>query len=76
MNENLKFVPKKINPPNVPQTRSIENLWVFLAQKVYEEGCEAKTEEQLIRRIQSKMKEFYKKNCGEPFEGLWEKSNR
>jgi hypothetical protein len=29
-----------------------------LAQKVYEVGWEAKTEQQLIRRIKSKMKEF------------------
>ena len=34
MNENIKFVPKNINPHNVPQERSIENLWGCLAQKV------------------------------------------
>ena len=35
--------------------------WEFLgclAQKVYEEDSEAKTEQQLIRRFKSKMKEF------------------
>ena len=36
MDENLKFVSKEINPPNVPQAHLIENFWVFLAQKVYE----------------------------------------
>ena len=49
---------KEINPPNVPQTRSIENFWVCLEQKVYERGWEANTEQQLIRRIESKIKEF------------------
>ena len=58
MGENINFVPKEINPPNVPQSRPIENFWVCLAQKVYEEDCEAKTEQQLIRRTESKTKEF------------------
>ena len=60
MDENVKFVPKYINPPNVPQARPIENFWGCLAQKVNEGGWEAKTEHQLIRRIKSKMKEFDK----------------
>ena len=38
MDENVKFVPKEINPPNALQTHPIENFWVCLAQKVYEEG--------------------------------------
>ena len=54
MNENVKFVPKDINPPNVPQARPIE--------------------QQLIRRIKSKMKEFDKKIFGEPFRGGKSKS--
>lgn len=58
MNENIKFVPKHLNPPNVPQARPIENFWGCLAQKVYEGGWEAKTEQQLIHRIESKLKEF------------------
>ena len=55
---NVNFVPKEINPPNVPQTRPIENFWGCLTQKVYEGGWEANMEQQLIRRIESKMKEF------------------
>jgi hypothetical protein len=27
MKENINFVAKYMNPPNVPQTRPIENLW-------------------------------------------------
>ena len=38
MDENVKFVPKEIDPPNVPQARPIEIFWVCLTQKVYEGG--------------------------------------
>ena len=58
MDENVKFVPKEINPPNASQARPIENVWVCLAQKIYEKGWEANTKQQLIRRIEFKMKEF------------------
>lgn len=58
MSENVNFVDKRLNPPNVPQARPIENFWGCLSQKVYEGGWEAKTEQQLIRRINSKIKEF------------------
>ena len=58
MDENVKCVPKEMNPPNVPQARSIENFRRCLAQKVYEVGWETKTEQQLIRRIESKMEEY------------------
>ena len=52
------FVSKKINLPNVLQARPIENTWVCLAQKVYKGVWEVNTEQQLFRRIESKMKEF------------------
>ena len=58
MSENLNFVPKDINPPNVPQARPIENFWGILAQKVYEGGWEATTKLQLTRRIEAKIKQF------------------
>ena len=41
-----------------PQTRPIENFCVCLVKKVYERGWEANKEQQLIRRIESKMEEF------------------
>ena len=44
MNKNVEFVPKRLNPPNVPQARPIENFWGCLAKKVYEGDWEAKTE--------------------------------
>ena len=58
MNENVKYVPEHLNPPNVTQARPIESFWGDLAQKVYEGGWEATTEEELIRRIKSKIKDF------------------
>ena len=62
-------MPKNINLTKVPHARKIENFWGCMAQKVYEERWDAKTEDKLIRRIQSEMKEFDKKNCEEPFKG-------
>ena len=58
MDENVNFVPKEINLPNVPHSRPIENFWRCLALKVYEGGWKAKREQQLIRHIESKIKEF------------------
>ena len=58
MNENVSYVGKDKNPPNVPQASPIENFWWCLVRKVYEDGWEAKTEAQLARRINTKIKEF------------------
>ena len=63
-------IPKEINPPNVFQERPIENYWVCLAQKVYEGGWEAKTEQQLIRCIECKLKEFDTNFAENLFEGI------
>ena len=52
------FVEKGINSPNIPQARPIENFWGDLSQKVYEKDWQAKTKDQLINRIKSKLKEF------------------
>ena len=62
MNENINFVERSINPPNVPQARPIENFWGDLSNKVYENGWEAKTEHQLVCRIKEKLKEFTVQN--------------
>ena len=70
MNQNVKFVPKRFNPLNVPQACAIKNFWGCLAQKVYEGGWEAKTEQQLILRIKSKMKEFDKNFVESLLEGV------
>ena len=44
MEENINYVDKSLNPPNVPQARPIENFWGDLAQKVYNGGWYAKSE--------------------------------
>ncbi len=49
--EILPFVNNTTNQLNVPQARPKENLWGILAQKVYEGGWEAKTQQELITRI-------------------------
>lgn len=70
MNENIKFVPKALNPPNIPQARPIENFWGSLAQKVYEGGWEAQTEQQMINRIKCKIKEFDVKSVESLMRGI------
>ena len=70
----MYFVDETTNPPNVPQARPIENLWGVFAQKVYEGGWEATTQQELISRMQSQLKnltqifykalwEGYRQNC-------------
>ena len=49
--ENIRFVPKTLNAPNVPKARPIEDFWGILSSKVYAGGWEAKSVTQLIRRI-------------------------
>ena len=36
MDQNINYVSKHINSPNVSQVRPIENFWGWLSQKVYE----------------------------------------
>lgn len=56
--QKVPFVPKKDNPPNVPQARPIENFWAVLKRMVYDNGWEAQNEQQLIGRIKGKLKEI------------------
>ena len=55
------------------KARSIETFWVCLAQKVYEESLKAFTEQQLILRIESKIKEFGTTFVKNLLEGVEEK---
>lgn len=54
--QNIPFVAKAINPPNVPKARPIEDFWAILADKVYQGGWEATNQEQLANRIKSQLK--------------------
>ena len=54
----IEFVQRDFNPQNCPQARPIETLWSILKNMVYDQGWEAKTINQLQRRIVKKMKEI------------------
>jgi hypothetical protein len=58
MKENLPFFDNTIHPQNVLQVRLIENLWGILVQEIYEEGWKATTQQELISRMQSQLKNF------------------
>ena len=52
----VKYLPKEINPPNVPQMHPIENFWVILKQRVFSEGFEAQSIPDLIKKIKKTQK--------------------
>ncbi|CAM4824600.1 unnamed protein product [Rotaria magnacalcarata] len=66
----VQFVDKKFNPQNCPQARPIETLWSILKNMVYDEGWEAKTINQLRRRIAKKLKEIDIKVVQQMFSGI------
>jgi len=43
---NINCVPKRVNPPNLPQAQPIENFWGMLSHLVYADGWEAYSEKQ------------------------------
>ena len=49
--KNVAFVPKYLNPANVPKVRPIEDFWGLLKQKVYENDWKAKNIQELRKRI-------------------------
>jgi hypothetical protein len=49
--ENITFVDKQDNPPCAPELRPIEQFWSILKGLVYQNGWEAKNEENLKNRI-------------------------
>lgn len=58
MKENhIKFVPKEVNPPNVPKARPIEDFWSILSRLVYSDGWEATSCKQLKTRIRKRVKD-------------------
>ena len=48
---NIKFVPKILNPPNVPQLRPIEDFWGILGRKLYQNGWTCDDIKELTKRI-------------------------
>ena len=57
LQQKIKFVARQVNPTNVRKARPIEDFWSILADKVYEEGREAKTKLQL-KRIYREIKQI------------------
>ena len=55
---NIPYVPKDINPPNVPQCRPIEDFFGALATRVYEGNWVASNVGALERRIKSCISTF------------------
>ena len=58
MKENLPFGNNTTNHQNVPQDRLIENWRGILVQEIYEGGWKVTTQQELISRIESKLKNF------------------
>jgi len=49
--EEIPYVPRSINPANVPKARPIEDFWGLSKQKAYEGVWQAKSLKILKRRI-------------------------
>ena len=41
LQQRIKFVPKKANPPCIASLRPIKDFWVVLKKAVYNKGCES-----------------------------------
>ena len=52
----INYVPKVINPPNVPQVRPIETFWAHLKRRVYENGWTTDNTKDLTKRIRKLIK--------------------
>lgn len=50
-NQNIEFVPKCLNPANVPKARPIEDFWGILKREVYKNNWKANSIPELKRRI-------------------------
>lgn len=67
---NVPYVTRSQNPPNIPQNRPIESLWSVIEQSVYQGGWEAKNLDQLANRIKAKIKTLYQKVVTHMIQGV------
>ena len=67
---NVKYLPKDVNPPNVPQLRPIETFWSNLQQKLYFQGWTSDNIEKLVRRIRYIMRETSPQHLRNLMEGV------
>jgi hypothetical protein len=70
MKQNVNYVAKRLNSPNVLQARPIENFRDWLTQKVYDGGWVVLNEQHLIRHIEFKLKEFDTKSVENLMKGV------
>jgi len=57
-NNSIDIVEKQSNPTNAPQLRPIETFWSHLKAKVYANGYQASSIDDLIRKIKKELKTF------------------
>ena len=55
---NIEMVPKRSNPANTPEIRSIEDFWSELGRVVYAKGWQAENLDQLRNRIEYAFKKI------------------
>lgn len=55
---NISFVPKAMNPPNVPGQRPIEHFWGMLKERVYRGNFQATSEQQMKRRVKAALRDM------------------
>ena len=55
---NLPYVRRNQNPPNVPQCRPTEKIWALIEHMLHQGGWEAKNLDQLANRIKPKIKQL------------------
>ena len=61
--QKINFLPKDVNPPNVPQLPPIERFWFFLKDKVYTKGWKPQNIDELEAKIIEMMAEFGENEC-------------
>ena len=72
----VRYVLKENNPPNVPQLRPIETFWFLLKSKVYSNGWQPKTSEDLFQRIKSCIRTIENSKCEKLMTGVGKKVRR
>ena len=74
--QNINFVPKKINPANLPEVRPIEDFWAYLKRMVYADNYEAKNVVELTNRIKKCIKKIDLGFVHKLMDGTWNRLDR
>jgi len=57
-NQKVSYLPKLLNPANMPEVRPVEDFWAILKREVYKNGWSTKSIPNLIARIRSSLKKI------------------